>query len=127
MRNNRRRFETDESVGPIRQGKGLLSGLLRCGRCGRKLHVRYQGKSGTSPRYLCMGDYESGGQYCLGAGGRGLDARVAAEVLEALSPMGSGPLPRSRGPLLRLPVTGCTGPHGGSLARPEPTAAQGPA
>ena len=88
MRNNRRRFEIDESVGPLRQGKGLLSGLLRCARCGRKLHVRYQGKSGTSPRYLCLGDYDTGGHYCLGVGGRGIDVRVGAEVVQALSPLG---------------------------------------
>lgn len=87
MRNNRRRFESDESVGPIRQGKGLLTGLLRCARCGRKLHVRYIGKSGTSPRYLCHGDYDVGGQYCLGVGGRGIDRRVSDTVLDALSPL----------------------------------------
>ncbi len=27
----------------IRAGQGLLVGLLRCGHCGRKLHVRYWG------------------------------------------------------------------------------------
>ena len=44
MRNNN--FgEPDSSVGPARQGQGLLCGLLRCRRCARKLHVRYWGKS----------------------------------------------------------------------------------
>jgi DNA invertase Pin-like site-specific DNA recombinase len=27
--------------GPVRQGRALLVGLLRCGHCGRKLHVEY--------------------------------------------------------------------------------------
>src|SRR6266699_4318283 len=46
----------------IRAGQGLLVGLLRCGHCGRKLHVRYWGGRGTHARYLCKGDYDDGGQ-----------------------------------------------------------------
>ena len=88
MRSNTRRWDHDDSVGPARRGSGLLAGLLRCGRCGRKLHVRYWGKSGTAARYLCEGDYEAGGHYCLGFGGRGSDQRMAEEVLQVLSPLG---------------------------------------
>ena len=32
--------------GAAREGQGLLAGILRCGRCGRKLYVVYHGKSG---------------------------------------------------------------------------------
>jgi recombinase len=32
--------------GSVRWGETLLAGLLRCGHCGRKLHVAYGGKSG---------------------------------------------------------------------------------
>lgn len=78
----------DESVGPARRGQGLLCGLLRCRRCARKLHVRYWGKSGTSPRYFCSGDYEVGGNYCLRFGGRGVDRRFSDELLAAISPLG---------------------------------------
>ena len=88
MNSNTRRWDHDDSVGPARRGSGLLAGLLRCGRCGRKLHVRYWGKSGTAARYLCEGDYEAGGRYCLGFGGRSIDRRVADEVLQVLSPVG---------------------------------------
>ncbi len=88
IRNNGRGWERDESIGPARRGQGLLTGLLRCARCGRKLHVRYWGKSGTSARYLCQGDYESGGSYCLAFGGRRVDKRVTVEVLGVLSPLG---------------------------------------
>jgi len=87
MRNNS--FgEPDGSVGPARQGQGLLCGLLRCRRCARKLHVRYWGKSGTSPRYFCSGDYEVGGTHCLRFGGRGVDRRFSDELLAAISPLG---------------------------------------
>lgn len=87
MRNNS--FgERDESVGPARQGQGLLGGLLRCRRCARKLHVRYWGRSGTSARYFCSGDYDVGGSHCLRFGGRGVDQRFSDELLAAISPLG---------------------------------------
>ena len=38
--------------GAVRRGELLLPGLLRCGHCGRKLHVSYSGKLG---RYNCYG------------------------------------------------------------------------
>jgi hypothetical protein len=40
LRANPLRLGSDESVALIRQGQGLLSGLLRCGHCGKKMHVR---------------------------------------------------------------------------------------
>ena len=60
MRRNSVNWEGDESMAAIRAGQGLLSGLLRCGHCGRKLHVRYWGGRGTHARYLCRGDYADG-------------------------------------------------------------------
>jgi DNA invertase Pin-like site-specific DNA recombinase len=53
IRRNAQWGNGDESVAAVRAGQGLLAGLLRCGRCGRRLHVHYWGKSGTSARYLC--------------------------------------------------------------------------
>jgi len=35
----------------VKRGKGLLIGLLRCGHCGRKLMVRYWGRSGSDGQY----------------------------------------------------------------------------
>ena len=51
--NNGTNFEPDEAILAVREGHGLLTGLLRCARCGHKLQVRYWGKRGTTPRYLC--------------------------------------------------------------------------
>jgi hypothetical protein len=50
MRRNGSHFMHDESALALRSGQGLLTGLLRCGRCGRKLPMRYWGKSGTAAR-----------------------------------------------------------------------------
>src|SRR5271166_3342911 len=80
--------EGDESMAAIRAGQGLLGGLLRCGHCGRKLHVRYWGGRGTNARYLCRGNYDDGGQYCIGFGGGSVDRRVGQEVLKVIAPLG---------------------------------------
>ncbi len=88
IRGNSVKWESDESVSAVREGQNLLTGLLRCGRCGRKLHVRYWGKRGTAARYLCKGDFDSGGEYCLGFGGRFVDRRVSEEILKVISPSG---------------------------------------
>ena len=87
-RRNSVHWEADESTSAIRAGQGLLVGLLRCGHCGRKLHVRYWGGTGTNARYLCKGDYDDGGQYCIGFGGAMVDRRLSEELLKAISPLG---------------------------------------
>ena len=81
-------WQGDESMAAIRAGQGLLVGLLRCGHCGRKLHVRYWGGRGTNARYLCKGDYDDGGQYCVGFGGASVDRRMGQELLRVISPLG---------------------------------------
>jgi DNA invertase Pin-like site-specific DNA recombinase len=88
MRSNGGNFTRDESALAVRGGQGLLSGLLRCGRCGRKLHIRYWGKSGTAARYVCSGDFAMGGQYCLGFGGATVDKYLSKQILQAISPHG---------------------------------------
>lgn len=75
--------------GAAKGGPALLAGLLRCGRCGRKLHVNYSGNSGRVPRYSCSGSrVEHGSAPCLSAGGLRLDAAVVREVLSAIQPVG---------------------------------------
>jgi hypothetical protein len=88
MRGNSLKLKTDESTAAVRSGHGLLARLLRCRRCGRKLHVRYWGRHGTAARYLCLGDYGSGGSYCLAFGGGTVDRRFSQELLEVIAPLG---------------------------------------
>jgi DNA invertase Pin-like site-specific DNA recombinase len=87
-RRNSVNWQADESMPAIRAGQGLLAGLVRCGHCGRKLHVRYWGGTGTHARYLCKGDYDDGGQYCIGFGGSTVDRRFSQELLKVISPFG---------------------------------------
>lgn len=78
-----------QSAGAIKQGAALLSGLLRCGRCGRKLQVGYSGTHGQVGRYLCRGRRdERGSGSCTSLGSLRLDAAVVQEVLTAISPAG---------------------------------------
>ena len=88
IRDNNLNLGSDESVGAVRAGQGILCGLLRCGRCRRKLQVRYWGKSGTAARYLCKGDFDSGGKYCIAFGGATVDRRFGKELMKVLSPLG---------------------------------------
>ena len=85
MRSNGGNFLQDETALAVRRGQGLLTGLLRCGRCGRRMHIRYWGKSGTAARYVCIGDFAIGGRYCLGFGGATVDKRVSAHLLQVIS------------------------------------------
>jgi len=88
IRSNSLHLPDNEGVGVAREGCGILGGILRCGRCGRKLHVTYYGKSGTAARYICRGDYESGGKYCLAFGGSTVDKMFGRELLRIISPYG---------------------------------------
>jgi DNA invertase Pin-like site-specific DNA recombinase len=77
------------SRGSIRRGEALLAGLLRCGHCGRKLHVAYSGKNGSAGRYHCRGGHlNHGGDPCISFGGMRIDRAVGAEVIERLQPLG---------------------------------------
>jgi len=77
--------------GAVRNGPALLTGLLRCGRCGRSLQVCYvrSKQHGMLPRYWCAGDRgQQMVRSCITLAGRRVDQLVAIEVLEALRPLG---------------------------------------
>ena len=74
------------SRGAIRRGEALLAGLLRCARCGRKLHVRY---SDGKPRYQCVGAFNHlAAARCIIFSGARPDRMVSKEVLDRLQPLG---------------------------------------
>lgn len=77
------------SRGSVRRGEALLAGLLRCGHCGRKLHVAYSGENGNSGRYHCRGGHlNHGTNWCISFGGMRIDRAVGAEVIARLQPLG---------------------------------------
>jgi DNA invertase Pin-like site-specific DNA recombinase len=78
-----------ETPGVVRAGSALLSGLARCGRCGRRMTVRYHLRGGTTkPEYVCarqLTDYGAG-QRCQALAGACVDTLVTEQVLAALAP-----------------------------------------
>lgn len=79
------------NTGAARTGPALLAGLLRCGRCGRKLFVAYSGKSGRTPRYACRGGRtERGSASCLSIGSVAVEPAIVEQVLAAVQPAGIG-------------------------------------
>lgn len=73
----------------VKHGTALLSGLLRCGHCGRPLQISYSGNNGTLPRYHCKGAMiNHGGAWCISVGATKVDAAVGRQVLAALQPAG---------------------------------------
>lgn len=67
-----------------RGGHGLLTGLLRCRRCGRMLYTYYTGR-GDLVRYACRGmRIVHGGASCISFGGPKPEQRVIAEILRAV-------------------------------------------
>jgi excisionase family DNA binding protein len=78
-----------EGGGAAREGAALLQGLLRCGRCGRRMQVAYSGTRGRSPRYACVRGLDlHATDACQSLGGGRLDKAVAQAFLEAVTPAG---------------------------------------
>jgi excisionase family DNA binding protein len=73
--------------GPARQGAALLSGLLRCGKCGRMMQVGYSGHGGAAPRYVCgRGTQLYGTPPCQSIGGTWLHRAVLGQLFQVLQP-----------------------------------------
>jgi DNA invertase Pin-like site-specific DNA recombinase len=73
--------------GAPKLGAALLSGLLRCRRCGRKLSVQYTGAKGQIPRYACVrGRLDYGEPSCIAFGGLRVDDVVEAALLSIVQP-----------------------------------------
>ena len=71
-----------------RGGRALLSGIMTCGRCGRRLSVAYTGNPQSRPVYRCdKPNLMMGLPRCMTFGGPRIDAAIAKELLRAVEPM----------------------------------------
>lgn len=82
MDNSSQRSDT-EARGSARQGAALLSGLLRCRRCGRRLKVGYRR---DWAHYYCHGG-DKNTRRCVSFGSQEIDRRVSEELCRAVSPL----------------------------------------
>src|SRR6187200_2975079 len=78
----------DRAAGPAREGSALLQGLAICGRCGRRMTVRYHTRRGVEvPDYQCMNRcIQDGAQRCQNVPGGVVDTAVATLLLDTLTP-----------------------------------------
>src|SRR5262249_31626762 len=78
-----------QSLGAVRDGPALLAGLVACGRCGRKMTVRYQRGPGGKlhPVYVCSRDKSDyAAAQCQQLAGPCVDAHVTGLLLAAVAP-----------------------------------------
>ena len=88
LANNRTNAEHMLLSGAAREGHALLQGLLLCGRCGRRLSVRYKGNGGIYPTYDCNARRREGVATtgCMSLRCDLLDTAVSGRVLTVLQP-----------------------------------------
>jgi DNA invertase Pin-like site-specific DNA recombinase len=73
--------------GAPRKGNGLLQGIVSCGRCARRMCLRYSGPHGDYPVYVCVADHSSEGRpRCQEVRALAVDAEVERLILAALTP-----------------------------------------
>jgi DNA invertase Pin-like site-specific DNA recombinase len=78
---------TAATPGAPRNGPSLLAGLVRCGRCGQRMVVRYDGRRGLVSYSCSRAAADYGEPLCQGLScGSALDALVARQLLEAVAP-----------------------------------------
>jgi DNA invertase Pin-like site-specific DNA recombinase len=78
---------TGQHHGAPKHGDALLTGLVRCRRCGRKLTVRYTGTRHNIPRYSCWrGLLDNGEPRCIAFGGLRVDDAIEEALLQVVEP-----------------------------------------
>lgn len=80
------RYEAGHAGVP-RKGAALLQGIAICGRCGRRMSMRYTGPNADYPVYCCRSDQDQqGSALCQEVRALAVDALVERVVLDALVP-----------------------------------------
>ena len=74
-------------AGVPRKGSALLQGIAICGRCGRRMSLRYTGPNGDYPVYCCRSDRDlQGSAICQEVRAFPVDTLVERALLDALAP-----------------------------------------
>jgi DNA invertase Pin-like site-specific DNA recombinase len=86
---NRQAYGEDRRKSPPREGPALLQGLLVCGRCGKRMTVRYHCRRGQLlPDYVCQREgIEHGQPICQSIPGAGIDEKVGDILVAAVTPV----------------------------------------
>jgi DNA invertase Pin-like site-specific DNA recombinase len=89
LRDNCQAYGADRRKSPPREGPALLQGLLLCGRCGKRMTVRYHSRRGQLfPDYVCQREgIEHGEPICQRVPGAAIDEKVGDILMEAITPV----------------------------------------
>jgi DNA invertase Pin-like site-specific DNA recombinase len=89
LTNNAQAHGQERAGGPAREGSALLQGLAICGRCGRRMTVRYHQRRGIEvPDYQCMGEcIQDARSRCLAIPGQGVDTAISELLLQTVTPL----------------------------------------
>jgi len=83
---NVNRYDTGRPGVP-RKGNALLQGVVSCGRCARRMCLRYSGPHGDYPVYVCVADRSAEGRpKCQEVRALAVDTEVERLMLDALTP-----------------------------------------
>jgi DNA invertase Pin-like site-specific DNA recombinase len=86
LADNLNRYDANRPGMP-RKGSALLQGIVVCGRCGRRMGLRYSGTHGDYPVYQCTADQQQqGSPRCQEVRALPVDAEVEKLALAALAP-----------------------------------------
>src|SRR5271165_5128656 len=79
----------NENKSPAREGPALLQGLIVCGRCGRRMTVRYHWRrGGLAPDYVCQRKgIENAEPICQRVSGAEVDRFVGNLLVEFINPI----------------------------------------
>ncbi|WP_353281093.1 recombinase family protein [Wolbachia endosymbiont (group B) of Horisme vitalbata] len=86
LANNRTNREENTLPTAVREGLGLLQGLLICGCCGRRMNVKYKGKNGVVYRGQTREKWGAGKKNCSPIPGNPLEIAIVKRVLEIMEP-----------------------------------------
>jgi Recombinase zinc beta ribbon domain len=85
----RRNRRPNRRASPPREGPALLQRLVLCGRCGKRMTVRYHSRNGVAlPEYFCQCDgIEDAGPGRARISGDRIDAAVSELLLATVTPL----------------------------------------
>lgn len=89
LKENAYAYGKDRRKSPVREGPALLQGIVVCGKCGKRMTVRYQQNcSSLVPIYTCTKDcIENGAKVCQTILGEKVDGQIAKLLLAMLNPL----------------------------------------
>lgn len=89
LKENTRNYSSEREKTPPREGPALLQGLVICGRCGRRMTIRYiKPKDELLPVYLCQSRaVEHCEPLCQHILGKSIDEAIGKLLIETVTPL----------------------------------------